>query len=64
MECKICGRERPIKYFTKRIIGGTGQVFKVCSDCDRENVAELAEKVAEKLDIEVSADAYLSVRRR
>ncbi len=64
MECKLRGRERPVRFFPKRVIEGTGQVWRVCVDCDHENIQQLAEKVAEKLDIEVSADAYLSVRRK
>ena len=64
MECKICGRERPLKYFPKRIMGGTGQVYKVCSDCDNSDITGLAEEVAKKLDVDVDCSAYLQVRRR
>lgn len=64
MECKIRGRERPIKYFPKRIVGGTGQVYRVCSDCDKSDIIGLAEAVAQKLDVDVDCSAYLQVRRR
>ncbi|MCK9568910.1 hypothetical protein M0R72_08215 [Candidatus Pacearchaeota archaeon] len=64
MECKICERERPMKYFPKRIVGGTGQVLRVCSDCDNSDITNLAEAVAQKLDVDVDCSAYLQVRRR
>jgi len=64
MECKICERERPMKYFPKRITGGTGQVLRVCSDCDNSDITNLAEAVAQKLDVDVDCSAYLQVRRR
>jgi len=64
MFCKICERERPLKFFPKRVIEGTGQVLKICSGCDPADIKQLAEKVAEQIDIDVSCDAYLQVRRR
>lgn len=63
MQCKICGRERPIKFFPKRVIHGTGQVLRVCTECDHENIDRIAEKVAEKMDVDIEASAVL-VRRR
>lgn len=53
-----------MKYFPKRIIGGTGQVYRVCTDCDNSDITGLAEEVAKKLDVDVDCSAYLQVRRR
>ena len=53
-----------MKYFPKRITGGTGQVLRVCSDCDNSDITNLAEAVAQKLDVDVDCSAYLQVRRR
>jgi hypothetical protein len=53
-----------MKYFPKRIVGGTGQVLRVCSDCDNSDITNLAEAVAQKLDVDVDCSAYLQVRRR
>ena len=64
MQCKLCNRERPMKYFPKRIISGTGQVYRVCSDCDPVDITGLANEVAKKLDVDVECSAYLQVRRR
>lgn len=64
MECQICKRERSMKYFPKRVRTGTGQVYKVCSDCDPVDITQLAEAVAQKLDVDVDCSAYLQVRRR
>lgn len=64
MQCKICERERPMKYFPKRIMAGTGQVYRVCSDCDNSDITNLAEAVAQKLDVDITCDAFLQVRRR
>jgi hypothetical protein len=62
MECKICNRERPTKFFPKRVIEGTGQVLKICSDCDPVDIKHLAEEVAKRIDVEVDCDSYLRVR--
>lgn len=64
MECKICGRERQMKYFPKRIIGGTGQVLRVCADCDNSDINGLAHEVVKLLEVDVNCDAYIQVRRR
>lgn len=64
MECKICGRERPMKYFPKRVKTGTGQVYKVCSGCDPVDITNLAHAVIQKIEIDVDCNAYLQVRRR
>lgn len=64
MLCKICGRERPIKYFPKRIRTGTGLVYPVCTDCDNQDITNLANAVARKLDVDIDCNAYLQVRRR
>jgi hypothetical protein len=63
MFCKICERERPLKYFPKRIQPGTGKVYPVCSDCDPTDITQLARSVADKLDIDVDCSAYLLVKR-
>lgn len=64
MECKICERERPLKYFPKRVRTGSGKVYSVCRDCDPEkiDINELAEAVSDKLEVDISCDAY--IRRR
>jgi len=64
MLCKICDRERPIKYFPKRIKTGTGKVYRICSDCDPVDIDGLAQEVAQKLDVDVECNAYLQLRRR
>ena len=53
-----------MKYFPKRVKTGTGQVYRVCSDCDKSDITGLAEAVAQKLDVDVDCNAYLQVRRR
>ena len=63
MLCKICGRERPLKYFPKRIRTGTSKVYQICKDCDPTDITHLAEAVAQKLDVDVDCSAYLQVRR-
>ncbi|MCK9571293.1 hypothetical protein M0R72_20255 [Candidatus Pacearchaeota archaeon] len=62
MECKICGRERTLKHFPKRIKDGTGQVLKICDECDPVDIKNLAEEVAKKIDVELDSCAYLRVR--
>jgi hypothetical protein len=63
MECKICERELPVKNFPKRIIGGTGQVLRVCANCDNSDITELAREVVKVLDIDVNSYVDVGVRR-
>jgi uncharacterized Zn finger protein len=62
MKCKLCGRERPIKFFPKRVIEGTGQVLRICSECGPVDIKRLAEEVANKLDVDIDCSSYIRVR--
>lgn len=64
MECRICGREKPSKYFPKRIIAGSGQVIKICTDCDPVDIDSLAHAVAKKIDVDISTDSYAEIKVR
>lgn len=65
MECKICGRERQIKYFPRRKRASCGIVIPVCEDCTGEADGKtLAKRIAPHLEISVdivSTDGYVRV---
>lgn len=76
MLCRICGREKHSGHFTQKpkttetwhgrtLTSEHAGRIPVCDDCHPSNINEIAEQVADKLDIdvEVNADAYIKVRR-
>lgn len=59
MECKICGHERPVSAFSRRLIDGTGQVIRVCKFCDSLDPKNVAREVVNLLDVDVDVDLRL-----